>query len=48
MAKRRKFTDQFKAKVALETLRDNKTVLEIAVRYQVHPDLLPLESAFKG
>jgi transposase-like protein len=30
MAKRRNFTDQFKAKVALEALRDDKTIQEIA------------------
>ena len=30
MAKRRNFTDQFKAKVALEALRADKTVQEIA------------------
>lgn len=38
MAKRRKFTDQFKAKVALEALRGDKTVQEIAARHQVHPN----------
>ncbi len=35
MAKRRKFTDQFKATVALETLRGDKTIQEIAARHQV-------------
>ena len=30
MAKRRKFADQFKAKVALEALRGDKTIQEIA------------------
>ncbi|MBW3245870.1 transposase [Epibacterium sp. DP7N7-1] len=38
MAKRRNFTDQFKAKVALEALRGDKTVLEIAARHQLHPN----------
>ena len=38
MAKRRKFTDQFKAKVALEALRGDKTIQEIAARHQVHPN----------
>jgi transposase len=37
MAKRRKFTDQFKAKVALEALRGDKTVQEIAAKHQLHP-----------
>jgi len=38
MAKRRKFTDQFRAKVALEVLRGDKTVQEIAAKHQVHAD----------
>ena len=38
MAKRRKFTDQFKAKVALEALRGDKTIQEIAAKHQVHPN----------
>ncbi|MDB6178729.1 transposase [Paracoccus sp. Z330] len=36
--KRRKFTDQFKAKVAFEALRGDKTIQEIAARHQVHPN----------
>ena len=38
MAKRRKFTDQFKAKVALEALRGDKTEQEIAAKHQLHPN----------
>ena len=38
MAKRRKFTDQFKAKVALKALRGDKTIQEIAAKHQVHPN----------
>ena len=38
MAKRRNFTDQFKAKVALEARRGDKTIQEIAAKYQVHPN----------
>ena len=38
MGKRRKFTDQVKAKVALEALRGGKTIQEIAARHQVHPN----------
>ncbi|MEM7396058.1 MAG: transposase [Verrucomicrobiota bacterium] len=38
MAKRRTFSDRFKAKIALEALRANKTVHEIAARHQVHPN----------
>jgi len=36
MTKRRSFTDQFKAKIALEALRGEKTIQEIAAKYQVH------------
>ena len=38
MAKRRKFTDQFNARVALEALRGDKTVQEIAAKHQLHPN----------
>ena len=38
MAKRRNFTDQFKAKVALEALRGDRTVQEIAAKHQLHPN----------
>ena len=38
MAKRRNFTDQFKARVALEALRVDKTVQEIAAKHQLHPN----------
>ncbi|EAV40691.1 transposase [Stappia aggregata IAM 12614] len=38
MAKRRNFSDAFKAKVALEALRGDKTIQEIAAKYQVHPN----------
>ncbi len=40
MTKRRRFTAEFKARVALETLRGDKTVQEIAARYKVHPNQL--------
>ncbi len=38
MTKRRRFTADFKAKVALEALRGDKTIQEIAIRYKVHPN----------
>jgi transposase-like protein len=38
MAKGRNFTDQFKAKVALEALRGDKTVREIAAKHQLQPN----------
>jgi transposase len=37
MKKRRKFTSDFKSKVALEALREQQPIHEIAKRYQVHP-----------
>ena len=38
MTKRHRFTADFKAKVALEALRGDKTMQEIAARYKVHPN----------
>ena len=38
MAKRRRFTPEFKARVAMEALRGDKTTQEIAGRHQVHPN----------
>ncbi len=36
MTKRRRFTGDFKAKVALDALRGDKTIQEIAARRKVH------------
>jgi len=38
MGKRRKFTDGFKAQVALEALRGDPTIQEIAAKHRVHPN----------
>ncbi len=38
MTKRRRFTAEFKALVALDALRGDQTVQEIATRYKVHPN----------
>jgi len=38
MAKRRNFTDQFKAKMAFEALRGDKAVQEIAAKHQLNPN----------
>ena len=38
MTPRRRFTGEFKARVALEALRGDKTVQEIAARHKVHPN----------
>ena len=38
MTTRRRFTSEFKARVALEALRGDKTVQEIATHHKVHPN----------
>ncbi len=38
MTTRRRFTADFKARVALEALRGDRTVQEIAARHKVHPN----------
>jgi transposase-like protein len=38
MMTRRRFTADFKAKVALEALRGDKTIQEISAKYKVHPN----------
>ncbi len=38
MTKRRRFTAEFKARVALEALRGDKAIQEIAARHKVHPN----------
>ena len=37
-SRRRRFSGQLKAKVALEALRGERTLQEIASQYQVHPN----------
>ncbi len=38
MTTRRRFTSDFKAKVALSALRGDKTIQEIASKHKVHPN----------
>ncbi len=38
MTKRRRFTADFKARVALDALRGDKTIQEIAAKHKVHPN----------
>ena len=40
MMARRWFTADFKTKVALEALRGDKTIKEIATKHKVHPNLV--------
>ncbi len=38
MTTRRRFTPDFKARVALDALRGDKTIQEIATKHKVHPN----------
>ena len=40
MSKRRKFSAEFKAKVALEALTGELTLTELASKYDVHPTMI--------
>ena len=37
---RRKFSGAFKAKVAIEALKERETLAEISKRYEVHPNII--------
>ena len=40
MAKRKRYPAELKAKVALEALRGEQTIAELAARYNLHPNLI--------
>jgi transposase len=40
MAKRRNFSADFKAKVALSAIRGDGTMAELASRYDIHPNMI--------
>ena len=42
-SKRRRFSGEQKAKIALEALRGDRTLQEIASRHQVHPNQVGVE-----
>jgi transposase-like protein len=39
-AKRKKYTSSFKAKVALEALKEKETLSELSKRFEVHPTMI--------
>ncbi len=40
MTKRKRYTAEFKAKVALEAIREELTTAELAKKYSVHPTMI--------
>lgn len=40
--KRRTFSPEFKARVAIEAIKEAKTLSELAQQYQVHPNMISL------
>lgn len=40
MAKRRQFTAEFKARVALDAMRGELTMAELSKKYEVHPNMI--------
>ena len=39
---RKSFTNEFKAKVSLDAIREQKTIVELASEYEVHPNQIGL------
>lgn len=39
-SRRRRFSAEFKAKVALEAIRGEQTINELASRYELHPNMI--------
>ena len=40
ITRRKRYSAKFKAKVALEAIRDEQTISELAVRYEPHPNMI--------
>lgn len=45
MTKRKRYSAEFKAKVALEAIREELTTAELAKKYDIHPTMI---SGWKG
>ncbi|MBO9473260.1 hypothetical protein J7413_06875 [Shimia sp. R10_1] len=40
MSKRKNYSPEFKAKVAFEAMREERTLAELTKKHSVHPDLI--------
>jgi len=40
MKSRRKFSPEFKAKVALDAIKEHESLKELGLRYRIHPNLI--------
>jgi len=40
MAKKRKYTPEFKARIAIEALKEESSINEIASKYGIHPQMI--------
>ena len=40
MKSRRKFSPEFKAKVALDAIKEHESLKKLGLRYQIHPNLI--------
>jgi transposase len=45
--KRKQYSSQFKAKVAIEAVKGEKTIAEIASQYSVHPTMIGSNSPLR-
>ena len=48
MTKRKRYSAEFKAKVALEAIREDLTTAELAKKYDIHPTMTLLHKSREG